>query len=178
MVHHAQTCLPALAVLALATCAPSAKVTRPECTRPVCPPPAEWRIQTRDECLRGDEIACREYGKMLYHSVGGDAKCPEARLLFQRACLSDRDAEACFNLGVMWQTGEGGPEDLNQALSYFKNACDRGFAPSCNYAPIEAVAPAQPARNRPDPPRPTRRSTSGSDPSRSDDCPACRTGHR
>jgi TPR repeat protein len=37
----------------------------------------------------------------------------------------------CTNLGNMYRTGEGVPQDSTHAASLYKQACDGGFRPAC-----------------------------------------------
>ena len=42
------------------------------------------------------------------------------------------DAEAQFNLGVMYRVGRGVPQDDVEAVSWFRQAADQGYGPAQN----------------------------------------------
>ena len=53
-----------------------------------------------------------------------------ARTLFDQACKGGH-ATGCFNLGLMFDKGEGGPQDLARARTFFDQACKGGHATGC-----------------------------------------------
>ena len=53
-----------------------------------------------------------------------------ARALFDKACAGG-NAQACSNLGLMHNNGDGVPKDRARALGYLKQACDLGLPTAC-----------------------------------------------
>ncbi|BCD46160.1 SEL1-like repeat protein [Helicobacter suis] len=41
------------------------------------------------------------------------------------------NAEACYDLGVMYEKGEGVAKDLQKSEEYFKKACELGYKNAC-----------------------------------------------
>ncbi len=75
----------------------------------------------RDACLRVLEAA----------EKAGD----ERKQLGATAKLCDLgNGAACFNLGVTFAKGEGGPKDLQRAVTAFVKACEHNHAKSCTQA--------------------------------------------
>ena len=58
--------------------------------------------------------------------VGVQAQTPEIDAL--RARAEQGDAEAQNNLGVMYATGEGVPEDDAEAVRWYRLAAEQGYA--------------------------------------------------
>ena len=58
--------------------------------------------------------------------VGAQAQTPEIDAL--RARAEQGDAEAQFNLGVMYSNGEGVPQDDAEAVRWYRLAAAQGYA--------------------------------------------------
>ena len=54
----------------------------------------------------------------------------EAMLLYQQACDGE-DALGCYNLGYLFQYGQGVKQDYAQALTAYQKACDRAYMNGC-----------------------------------------------
>ncbi len=69
-----------------------------------------------------------------------DAKVEDAssRAAQQRAC-DKGNAEACYELGIMWGNGTDGPISQAQAVHWVKHACDLGHGPACEFLPDMAA---------------------------------------
>lgn len=75
-----------------------------------------------------------------------------ARTFARQAC-DGGVAQSCALLGMLMESGQGGPADPGGALPYFRRACDGGVPTACAYlesrglsaAPPEPPASAQPA---------------------------------
>jgi hypothetical protein len=124
-------------VALFAACVPAARVPRPTCDGSICPPPVDWRREAQKECQEGEGKACRTLGKMLFHAIGGPEDPAGAREVFARGCDDYEDAESCFNLAVMWQSGYGGPRDADRAMQLYSESCQQGYAKSCSYLPVD-----------------------------------------
>ena len=58
--------------------------------------------------------------------VGVDAQAPDLEEM--RARAEQGDARAQFNLGVMYATGDGVPEDDAEAVRWYRLAAEQGYA--------------------------------------------------
>ena len=61
----------------------------------------------------------------------GLSACQGNEALDQSACDSG-DMISCYDLGVMYQGGQGVPQDLERAVILFQRSCDGGVGASCN----------------------------------------------
>ncbi len=59
----------------------------------------------------------------------GLSACQDAESL--RVDCDDGDAIACYELGVMYQSGEGATQDFAHAASLYEQACDGGEMRGC-----------------------------------------------
>lgn len=105
-----------LLAAALAACAPRLQPTDG----------AGWRSAFAD-CQRGDQGACLWVG--VSHEHGGDYA--EARALYERACEASV-ADACADLGLLFQRGRGVERDVGRAFRLLQRACDLGSASGCH----------------------------------------------
>jgi TPR repeat protein len=82
-------------------------------------------------CNEGKTRACTALG-ILYqngeHGLTADAKC--ARRAYQHGC-DLRDVQACNNLAVMLEGGQGGPQELQRAFTLYKEGCEADHALAC-----------------------------------------------
>jgi TPR repeat protein len=77
-------------------------------------------------CREKINIGCNAYGMILV-----DASEPQKAVeAFQQGCELDAPA-ACDNLAQMYRSGQGVAVDRDQAIKYFRRACDAGWAHSC-----------------------------------------------
>ena len=64
-------------------------------------------------------------------STRGNAKTDLSREQQAQAC-NGGDASSCFNLGVMFASGDGVEENKARAVQLFEKACDGGEAQGCS----------------------------------------------
>jgi TPR repeat protein len=69
-------------------------------------------------------------GLMYWKGYGVSRDTQRARALFEQGCRQ-AEAEACLNLAIMCQLGEGGPSDHDAAVRYVRRACDLGLERAC-----------------------------------------------
>ena len=50
---------------------------------------------------------------------------------FRSQCIELKQSESCFFLGKSYQLGVGVTKDLRTATSFYRKACDGGYAPGC-----------------------------------------------
>ena len=63
----------------------------------------------------------------------------EAVKLFTKACDSGLYDE-CYNLGIMYDLGQGVQQNNQKSLEFFKKSCERGDKLGCkNYAELKAL---------------------------------------
>jgi TPR repeat protein len=60
---------------------------------------------------------------------------PKARIELQDECDSG-SGESCYELGLMWGNGEGGPRDASKARELVARACELGAAKACGFLPM------------------------------------------
>jgi hypothetical protein len=70
-------------------------------------------------------------GLMYWKGYGVGRDLERARLLFEQGCRQ-AEADACFNLALMCQLGEGGVSDHDAAVRYVKRACSLGLQRACS----------------------------------------------
>ena len=72
-------------------------------------------------------------GQALYEqgeSLKQEGKYTEAAAAYQTACEGGY-ALACSELAVMYRDGAGVVKDESRAVEFFRQACDRDYAPGC-----------------------------------------------
>jgi TPR repeat protein len=69
-------------------------------------------------------------GLMYWKGYGVPRDTHRARALFEQGCRQ-AEAEACFNLAIMCQLGEGGASDHDAAVRHVRRACDLGLERAC-----------------------------------------------
>jgi TPR repeat protein len=67
---------------------------------------------------------------MLTTGSGVDQDFDRAAELYRRAC-NRRYAEACYGLGVLYESGTGTWRQPARAASFFQRACDLGYDAGC-----------------------------------------------
>lgn len=67
--------------------------------------------------------------KAAFEHYGGNKQ--EAAELWRKACNSSI-ALGCANLGVLYEKGQGVPQDYKQAAGLYRRVCDTGEATGCN----------------------------------------------
>ena len=70
-------------------------------------------------------FAIREYGR-----ESGSKEKIGASLYYKLACES-REELGCYNLGQMYLTGDGVPQDTSKAKIFFQAACKFGYRQGC-----------------------------------------------
>lgn len=82
-------------------------------------------------CDKGLILSCAIEAQLRFHGQeGATVNKPRARGAFEKSCGPDF-FDSCANAGVMFATGDGGPQDLVKARSYYGKACDGGEAVAC-----------------------------------------------
>ena len=61
-------------------------------------------------------------------SGGGDQSAPSTESDQLRLAAEQGDADAQFNLGVMYADGEGVPQDYQEAVKWYRLAAEQGYA--------------------------------------------------
>lgn len=100
-------------------------------TRPLWSVPA-IRV-ARAECAKGSPAACLALGQTFAASPGvsiSRADWQEARSALQRSCDAE-DPRGCFELGELYEAGQGQPKDVDRARAAFARACDVGSSEGC-----------------------------------------------
>jgi hypothetical protein len=77
-------------------------------------------------CREKINVGCNTYGMILVEA----SEAKPAAEAFQQGCDLDAPA-ACDNLAQMYRDGTGIAADKEQAVKYFRRACDAGWAHSC-----------------------------------------------
>lgn len=90
-------------------------------------------LRKTDEALCGNSIpdACYNLGEM--YRLGNKATKPDltkARGYYKAAC-SEGTAGACYQLGILWLDGKGGPADETRGKYYLEEACKAKHAGAC-----------------------------------------------
>lgn len=81
---------------------------------------------------KGEIVGCVNLGALYLNGEGGDVDKAKAQELFTLAC-SAKNAEGCFNLGLIFAKGmDGGSPDLDKALGFLKQACELGNKQGCD----------------------------------------------
>lgn len=82
-------------------------------------------------CDKGLILSCAIEAQLRYHGQdGATVNKPRARIAFEKSCGPDF-FDSCANVGVMFATGDGGPQDLAKARLYYQKACDGGETTAC-----------------------------------------------
>ncbi|HEX6100563.1 MAG TPA: PDZ domain-containing protein [Thermoanaerobaculia bacterium] len=79
-----------------------------------------------DGCTRGDAIGC--FNVAIHHASREDY--PRAAGFYSKSCEAG-DAEACYELGVLYDDAKGVPYDPARSATLFRRACTAGFARAC-----------------------------------------------
>lgn len=74
--------------------------------------------------------ACSLSGTALLFAEGIPRDVPQALKLLERGCGAD-DTFGCYNLGAIYETGDGVPLDKARAATYYRRACDHGDQEAC-----------------------------------------------
>ena len=77
-------------------------------------------------CQKDVPGACRYIGTMMMHGVGGDVNEARGVQSLAKACDTDSDFLACYDLGFVYRDARGAAKDEARALSAFKKACQGG----------------------------------------------------
>ncbi|MGZ8779945.1 MAG: PDZ domain-containing protein [Thermoanaerobaculia bacterium] len=77
-------------------------------------------------CTRGDAVGCFN-GAAFYASRGEHAR---AAGLYEKSCDAG-DAEACYELGLLYDEAKGVAFDPARRAALFRRACERGFVRAC-----------------------------------------------
>jgi TPR repeat protein len=88
-------------------------------------------------------IACTRAGR-LFERAPEVVNLPRAASMYEAGCRLGQ-AEACFNLGVMYAEGRGRPRDAAKALTFYEQACARGLKQVCDLV-AQLRGPEHPAR--------------------------------
>jgi TPR repeat protein len=59
--------------------------------------------------------------------------CAESKLDEMKALADQGDADAQYNLGIMYDNGEGVPENDAEAVKWYRKAAEQGVASAQNY---------------------------------------------
>jgi len=82
-------------------------------------------------CFAGLAKGCWNLGEMCRLGKKGiPVDLTRARRYFWAACR-DRLAQACYQLGVLWEQGGGGPLNVRKARGFFRKACRGGWDEAC-----------------------------------------------
>jgi hypothetical protein len=82
--------------------------------------------RTTDGCTRGDAVGC--FNAAGYYASHDDDR--RAAELYTKSC-DGGDAEACYELGVLYDEAKGVAFDPARSAELFRKACDGGFARAC-----------------------------------------------
>ena len=93
----------------------------------------------------GDAEAMNRLGDCYYSGRGGVTKDHGEALVWWGKAAAKGHRTALFWLGVMHEDGQGTPRNLLNALSYYKQANDKGLDSKADIARIEAAIAADPA---------------------------------
>lgn len=90
-------------------------------------------LRKTDEAQCGNSIpdACYNLGEM--YRVGNKATKPDAakaRTYYKAAC-SEGTAGACYQLGLLWLEGQGGPADETRGKYFLEEACKAKHTGAC-----------------------------------------------
>lgn len=100
----------------------------------------------RIACDEGSTAACRSVGAIVF-----DEKTEPAAPYFERACPGTNpvskgaDAEGCYRLGLLLDSGRSIAPDLPRARSLWTAACELGYAQSCYTLAYDLEKKAAPA---------------------------------
>jgi hypothetical protein len=92
-------------------------------------PAAALSDNLASRCESGDAVACNDQGVTALHSVPSDPSL--ALRSFERACQGG-GAEACSNLGALYEAGVGVRSNLSDAVRLYEQACTGGAALGCS----------------------------------------------
>lgn len=81
-------------------------------------------------CATADE-RCTYLAYMYDHGRGLDRDDETARVYYQRGCNAG-DSRGCYSLGILYEFGDGGAEDLGEAVRLYDLACQLDDE-SCTY---------------------------------------------
>jgi TPR repeat protein len=81
---------------------------------------------SKDGCEQGDAFGCFNVAAIL----ASREEYELAADFYRRSCEGD-DAEACYQLGLLHEEGNGAPFDFARAGELFRKACRAGFAKAC-----------------------------------------------
>ena len=87
------------------------------------PPPAPPVLSRQARAEAGDPVALYELGE--HHLQAGEFD--RARELWERAAAAG-SGEALFNLGLLYENGEGVPKDDDRAQDYYRRGAALGHA--------------------------------------------------
>lgn len=91
-------------------------------------------------CDQGNAGSCFELGVAYYEGKDSkgtpvDVNYKSARSAFTKACEKE-NSTACYNLGYMYQKGEGGDINKTSALTHFAKGCELGDNTACGKATL------------------------------------------
>ncbi|HYY94283.1 MAG TPA: tetratricopeptide repeat protein [Pyrinomonadaceae bacterium] len=95
-----------------------------------------------EACRNGNGSGCGELWRVaMKYQNGSAADLVRARAIWKTTCESYSSiVGACGNLGVMYEKGQGGPEDKLAALQLYDRDCRRGSTWACtNYYYLEGT---------------------------------------
>ncbi len=79
--------------------------------------------------VKGIRMGCTDYGRVQLEGLGGGKDLVGARRSFTIAC--DVDDKSCYELGLMWDRGQGGERDRDEARFFLNTACKAGRTKAC-----------------------------------------------
>ncbi|HKO58027.1 MAG TPA: hypothetical protein VJ276_19320 [Thermoanaerobaculia bacterium] len=74
--------------------------------------------------------ACSLAGTASLTAEGTTRDIPQALALLEKGCIAG-DNFGCYNLGIMYENGDGVPKDKGRAAAYYQKACGRGDEEAC-----------------------------------------------
>ena len=77
-----------------------------------------------------NQLNIKEAKKISAKLQEDSSKTEENKLLYKKAC-DGGDVKGCFNLGTLYEKGEGVEKDFSKAIQLYKKACDGGVANGC-----------------------------------------------
>lgn len=75
-------------------------------------------------------LLCAEQDYNLGTQAYSKGEYLQALQYFEKSCKS-KNVQACFNLGVMYEYGEGVKKDRSKAIVFYTQACDGGEGAGC-----------------------------------------------
>ena len=116
-------------------------------------------IKYMEQARAGDVAAMYRLGACYYFGQGGVSQDYGEALAWYGKAAAKGDGSALYMLGLMHEVGAGTPKNVFNALSYYKQANEKGYGSTDSIARVEADIAADPslraAAAAPPQPRPT-----------------------